>query len=696
VLRPYQFYAVEAIIERVRDSDKNGYIWHTTGSGKTLTSFKASQILMKLPTVDKVVFVVDRKDLDFQTSKEFNSFSDGSVDGTSDTKALVKQFCDDTKLIVTTIQKLNSAISKKQYLSQMEEMREKRVVFIFDECHRSQFGETHKAINRFFEKNQMIGFTGTPIFAQNAVNNQLGKRTTKELFDEVLHKYVITDAIGDDNVLKFSVEYVGRYKQREGSKNAIDIEVEEIDSKELLESDERIDKIVDYIIANHARKTHSQEFNAMLCVGGVAMLIKYYEAFKRKEHRLKVATIFSYQANEAMEFSELESEALAPNKYSREKLDEYITDYNAMFGTKYSTKDSKSFYNYYNELSRRVKNREIDILLVVNMFLTGFDAPRVNTLYVDKSLKYHGLIQAFSRTNRILSEQKSQGNIVCFRNLKASVDEAIALFSNKDAKEIILMKPFEDYIKEFNQAYNSKLLAITPTVDSVSDLVDEEEQLKFVQAFRALMRLKNILVGFSDFDFELLEMGEQEFEDYKSKYLDLYDAIKSDRAKEKVSILEDVDFELELIHKDEINVNYILKLLGKLVEADEEDKKSQKENIMNIINSNTSLRSKRELIEKFIDENMLMIDDASAVLEEFEKFWDVEQERGFNRLCSENGLKDDEVKRVISSYIYDGKKPLREDIVACLMVKPKIRERKRVIADVTVEILGYIERFLDV
>jgi type I restriction enzyme R subunit len=440
VLRPYQFHAVEAIIDRVSNSNKNGYIWHTTGSGKTLTSFKTAQILMKLPKVHKVVFVVDRKDLDYQTTKEFNSFSDGSVDGTDNTKALVKQFSDDTKLIVTTIQKLNTAISKKQYLSQMEELKDKHIVFIFDECHRSQFGETHLAITKFFTKNQMIGFTGTPIFAENASNNALGKRTTKELFDDALHKYVITDAINDDNVLKFSIEYVGRYKEKEGSQTYKDIEVEAIDTKELLESEKRIEEIVDYIIANHDRKTHSKDFTAMMCVSSVPMLIKYYELFKSKKHNLKIATIFSYSANEEdqdatgeinldeSDGAHVDEEHI--NKHSREKLDEFIEDYNGIFGCKYSTKDSQSFYNYYNDISKRVKQKEIDILLVVNMFLTGFDSKTLNTLYVDKNLKYHGLIQAFSRTNRILNEQKSQGNIICFRNLKKHTDDAIALFSN--------------------------------------------------------------------------------------------------------------------------------------------------------------------------------------------------------------------------------------------------------------------------
>jgi len=438
----------------------------------------------------------------------------------------------------------------------------------------------------------------------------------------------------------------------------------------------------------------------MMCVSSVEMLIKYYEMFKRKEHKLKIATIFSYTANEedkdADGIIELDGEAKEVTPHSREKLDEYIEDYNKMFGTKYSTKDSQSFYNYYNELSKRVKNREIDILLVVNMFLTGFDAKSLNTLYVDKNLKYHGLIQAFSRTNRILNEQKSQGNIVCFRNLKPNTDDAIALFSNKEAKDIILMKPYEEYVSEFNEAYREKLLAIAPTVESVDELADEEAQFIFVQAFRALMRLKNILTGFSDFGFDDLEMSAQEFEDYKSKYLDLYDSIKSNRESEKVSILEDVDFELELIQVDEINVNYILTLLAKLKDAKEEDKKAQREHIENIINGDASLRSKRELIEKFINENLMGIEDSELVAEEFEKFWEVEREKGFEELCSEENLKRDEVEKVISNYIYDERSPLKKDIENTLQVRPKLLERRKVIPRVRDKILDYVGKFMDV
>lgn len=709
VLRPYQFWAVEAIIERVRDTNKNGYIWHTTGSGKTLTSFKTAQILMKLPNVYKVVFVVDRKDLDYQTTKEFNSFSDGSVDGTDNTKTLVKQFSDDTKLIVTTIQKLNTAISKKQYLEKMEKIKDKNIVFIFDECHRSQFGETHLNITRFFTNNQMIGFTGTPIFVDNATGNKLGKRTTKELFEDCLHKYVITDAINDDNVLKFSVEYIGRYKEKSGSATNIDIEVEAIDTKELLESQERLEKIVDYILANHGRKTHSKEFTAMMCVSGVDMLIKYYEAFKSRNHNLKIATIFSYGANEddkdatgIIDLEESEGAFIDEehiNKHSREKLDEFIEDYNKMFGCKYSTKDSQSFYNYYNDISKRVKQKEIDILLVVNMFLTGFDSKTLNTLYVDKNLKYHGLIQAFSRTNRILNEQKSQGNIVCFRNLKQATDDAIALFSNKDAKEIILMEPYDDYVQKFNEKYDA-LKIIVPTVNSVNELDNEDKKLEFVKAFRELLKLKNILEGFTDFKWSDLSMNEQEFEDYKSKYLDLYEQIKNTIGKregtEKVSILEDVDFELELIHKDEINVTYILKLLSAYKETEDEDVRTkQKENISNILNNNPQLRSKRELIERFINDNLLKIENNDDIEQEFEKFWDVEKEKAFNELCIEENLDNIELKKVIDTYLYDERIPLANDVAKTLKEKPKFLERKKIIPRVLDKIVGFVEKFYE-
>ena len=710
VLRPYQYYAAEALIDRVKNSNKNGYIWHTTGSGKTLTSFKASQILMNLPQVKKVVFVVDRKDLDYQTTKEFNSFSKGSIDGTDNTKALVNQFSDETKLIVTTIQKLNTAISKKQYLSKMEKLQNERIVFIFDECHRSQFGETHNRIKAFFHNIQMFGFTGTPIFADNAVKNELGKRTTAELFGDCLHKYVITDAIRDENVLKFSIEYVGRYKQKEGRETNIDIEVEDIDTKELMEDRSRLNKISDYILAHHNRKTHSREFTGMFCVSSVDTLIKYYDLFQQKkeagEHNLRIATIFSYVSNEddadANGFLPEELSVVEEPKvlfglqaHSREKLDEFIGHYNQMFGTKFSTKDSESFYNYYNDISKKVKERKIDILLVVNMFLTGFDSPTLNTLYVDKNLKYHGLIQAYSRTNRILNEQKSQGNIVVFRNLKNATDEAITLFSNKEAIEVIIMKPYEDYVKKFNEAF-IELLQIAPTVNSVNNLVSENDELEFIKAFRELMRIKNILTAFADFKWEDLAMNEQLFEDYKSKYLDLYDKVKSDHQKEKVSILEDVDFELELIHRDEINVNYIIQLLIKLKSKVQADVSQTEKEIFNLLNNEAHLRSKRELIERFIKENLPVIEDTDDIPQEFEKFWSAEQQKAFNQLVKEESLSPEKTEKIIEDYLFAEREPMRDEILELIEGdKPTILERKKIGDRILSKILSFVDTFIN-
>ncbi|PKR81772.1 deoxyribonuclease HsdR [Brumimicrobium salinarum] len=709
VLRPYQYYAVEAIVDKVKNSTNGGYIWHTTGSGKTLTSFKASQIIMNLPQVKKVVFVVDRKDLDYQTTKEFNSFSKGSIDGTDNTKALVKQFSDDTKLIVTTIQKLNTAISKKRYLNKMEKLQDERIVFIFDECHRSQFGDTHNRIKAFFRNIQMFGFTGTPILAENAIKNELGKRTTQELFGKALHKYVITDAIKDGNVLKFAVEYVGKYKRKE-SATEIDIEVEDIDTKELMDSPSRLNKIVDYIIANHNRKTHNKQFTAMFCTSSVASLIKYYDLFQKKkeagEHDLKVATIFSYVANEddadANGFipeensgDDIDSNINSLTVHTREKLDQYIDDYNTMFGTKFSTKDSTSFYNYYNDISKKVKARKIDILLVVNMFLTGFDSKPLNTLYVDKNLKYHGLIQAYSRTNRILNEQKSQGNIVVFRNLKPVTDEAITLFSNKDAIAEIIMEPYEDYVQKFNTAY-IELLKIVPTVNSVNDLVSEEDELKFIKAFRVLMRLKNTISTFSDFNWNDLAMSEQSFEDYKSKYLDLHFKVKGDNQKEKVSILDDVDFELELIRKDEINVSYILKLLAELKETNEGEKEGKEKEIVDLIAGETNLRSKRTLIEKFIRENLPNIEETENIPTEFDKFWGEEEKKAFNKLTKEENLSPEATQKLIERYLYAEREPLRDDVLALIQgEKPSVLHRRKVGDKILSKIIGFVETFIN-
>lgn len=708
VLRPYQYYAVEALVDRVMHSRKNGYIWHTTGSGKTLTSFKASQVLMGMPKVKKVVFVVDRRDLDYQTNKEFNAFSKGCVDGTDNTRQLVRQFSDDTKLIVTTIQKLNAAISKKYFLQTMEKVRDERIVFIFDECHRSQFGETHGRITKFFRNIQMFGFTGTPIFADNAVKNEQGKRTTKDLFGECLHKYVITDAIRDENVLKFSVEYVGKYRDRE-SANDIDIQVEAIDVEELLESEDCLEKITDYILAYHNKKTHNKTFTAMFAVSSVKTLIRYYEVLKRKKnegkHDLRIATIFSYTQNEddadANGFipEELpmaaEPELRYANAHTRERLDEFIEDYNQMFGSAYSTNDSQSFYNYYNDISKKVKERKIDILLVVNMFLTGFDSPALNTLYVDKNLRYHGLIQSFSRTNRIINELKSQGNIVAFRNLKANTDEAITLFSNKEAIEEIIMQPYDDYVKAFNQAYKH-LLSLTPTVDSVNDLETEDDELEFIKAFRNLMRVRNILTSFSDFNWGDVYMAEQEFEDYKSKYLDLHDKVKSSHEVEKVSILNDVDFELELIHRDEINVTYIIQLLIKLKANQKKEAEQVEKEIQNLLNTETQLRSKKELIEKFIRENLVGIDNTDDIPQEFEKYWNLEQDKAFLKLVADEKLSRERTQALIEHFIYAEKAPMRDEILELLEGdKPTLLQRRPVGDRILKKIVDFVETFIN-
>jgi len=704
VLRPYQYYAAEAIIERVENTNKNGYIWHTTGSGKTLTSFKAAQIIMDLPKVHKVVFVVDRKDLDYQTTKEFNSFSNGSVDGTDNTGALVKQFADSTKLIVTTIQKLNNAITRERHLTVMDKMKDKHIVFIFDECHRSQFGETHLNITKFFENNQMFGFTGTPIFAQNAMGEKIAKRTTAELFDKCLHKYVISDAIADDNVLGFSVEYIGRYKEREGARNNIDIEVENIDVKELLDSESRIEKIVDYIIVNHDRKTHAQEFNGMFAVSSIEILTKYYELFRAKKeqgkHNLKVATIFSYSANEddsdANGIYESQDNLVDEkniNQHSRDKLESYISDYNKMFNSAFTTKDSQSFYNYNNDISKRVKNRDIDILLVVNMFLTGFDAPTLNTMYVDKNLKYHGLIQAFSRTNRILNEKKSHGNIMCFRNLKSNTDDAISLYSNKDNKDEILVKPYDEYVKLFNEAF-LELFKIAPSMNAIDGLLEENQKLLFIKTFREVMRVKNVLTGFVEFSFDDISMTEQQFEDYQSKYLDMYESIKHNQTDEKVSILADVDFETELLARDIINVEYILRLLRHYRDASPEKHESIKKQIINTIGGQENLRSKRELIEKFIDTQLMNI-DSDEIESEYDNFIEKEKLNELTNLCKEENLKEAALRNVIETYIYDLKEPLSDDIRDALVIRPKLLESKGIILRIKEKVLSYVDKFYE-
>ena len=716
VLRPYQFYATEALVDRVKNSNDNAYIWHTTGSGKTLTSFKASQIIQRMPKVHKVVFVVDRKDLDYQTAREFNGFAKGSVDATTDTRNLVKQLNDDSiKLVLTTIQKLNNAVVKEHYLNKVTHLQDKKFVFIFDECHRSQFGETHQNIKSFFRNAQMFGFTGTPIFADNAAGSIGNQKTTADLFGECLHKYVIVDAIKDDNVLRFAVEYVGKYTRKNSANeldiatdNEIDVKVEGIDTKALLDSPQRLEKITDYILAHHAPKTKRPDFTGMFCVNSVQTLIKYYELFKQKQagmaNPLKIATIFSYAANEEDPNANGLINGLIPeenpmpegavNPYSRDKLDEFIADYNVMFGTKYSTQDSQTYYNYYQDIAKRVRTGQVDILLVVNMFLTGFDSPRLNTLYVDKNLKFHGLVQAFSRTNRILNDKKSQGNIVCFRNLKEATDEAIALFSNKDARETVLIEPYEDYVKKFNDA-TIELLKITPTVKSVDALPDENAELAFVIRFRELLRLKNILTTFADFNEADLALEPQRFDDYKSKYLDMHDKVKLQSEGEKASVLDDIDFELSLIHRDEINVAYILNLLMTLSKLNPEDAKKRQKEIIDLVAGEVQLRSKRALIEEFIEENLPKLKPTDNVITEFETYWSKHKQTAFDQLCADENIKPDQLEKLLQTYEFASRLPRDQEVVNALGFKPMILERKSILERVAVKIQTFIDTFIE-
>lgn len=710
VLRPYQFYAVEAIIDRVKNSNKNGYIWHTTGSGKTLTSFKASQILTHNPKIKKVVFVVDRQDLDDQTVREFRAFDKDSIDGTENTKMLITQFLDNSRpLLVTTIQKLNTAISKAKFRKQIEALKDEKMVFIFDECHRSQFGETHKRIVNFFTNHQLFGFTGTPIFVKNALSKKSVKQTTANLFDECLHKYVITDAIRDENVLKFSIEYYNVFKSKE---QVLDIKVEDINTQEVYESDDYINAITNYILANHHRKTHHRAFTAMFCVSSVAILIKYYDLLKAKkeagEHLLNIAAIFSYAPNpedaaangEILEedFPDMmmaaESGATYGNIPHKDKLDQYIADYNQQFGSKHSAKDGHTFLSYKKDISKRVKNKQIDILLVVNMFLTGFDSKSLNTLYVDKNLNYHGLIQAFSRTNRILNEKKSQGNILAFRNLKENTDDAIALFSDKNAKETITIDPYEEQLKKFNTAYK-QLMNIAPTVDSVNDLETEDDELAFAKAFREIMRLKNILSSFVEFTFDDTAMQEQEFADYSSKYLDLYDKIKTNHQKESISILNEIDFELELIHRDEINVAYIMKLLAQLKDAQPKDQAKQKKQIIELIAGESELRSKRVLIEKFIQDNLPKIKDGDHIEANFKNYWQEETKKALQELSTTEALNQDRVEEIINDFLFTGRMATEDEVIEALEKQPSVLQRESISIRITQKIKDFVKTFIN-
>ncbi len=695
VLRPYQYYAVKTIEKRVLESDKNGYIWHTTGSGKTLTSYKTSQILSRIPEIKKVLFVVDRKDLDIQTTKEFNSFSEGSVDGTNNTRNLVNQLADkNRKLIVTTIQKLDIAISKEHFLTQFDYLQDEKVVIIFDECHRSQFGRTHAGIKTFFKKAQLFGFTGTPIFADNNV----GGVTTKDVFGDCLHKYIITNAISDNNVLGFAVEYVGKYTQKESDTVEADIFadalVEGIDTKEILESDARLEKITDYVLSDWKRKTKNGKFNAIFATPSIEVLKKYYTLFKNKKPEdFRLATIFTFQANEdesgdMLDFDVFGDENGVINQSSRDFLEECIKEYNNLYSTNYST---ERFYDYYRDLQARIKSKEVDLVLVVNMFLTGFDSERLNTLYVDKNLRYHGLIQAYSRTNRLLNSDKPHGNIISFRNLKKATDTALALFGDENAKEVVFRKPYDVQKKDFE----SKLLELrqqVPTVSTIDDLQGEEEKASFVKTFRDLLRIKSSLETFAEFNFDDLGISEQEFYDYQSKYLDIYEERKN-TALEKESILDQIDFELELTIRDIINFDYIIQLIAGLKNISSDTVREKKtDEILKIFDRDVKLRKKKDLIKRFLDQNLPTIDKAENVEQAFSEFWSSERSKELKQLSEKENIPTEKIENLIGEYIYSQKLPREQDIADLLPEQPRILERKGIID----RIKSAIENIVDI
>ena len=603
VLRPYQFYAVEKILDRVVNSNDNGYIWHTTGAGKTLTSFKAAQLVAELSDIDKVMFVVDRHDLDTQTQAEYEAFEPGAVDSTDNTDELVKRLHSNSKIIITTIQKLNAAVTKQWYSSRIEEIRHSRIVMIFDECHRSHFGDCHKNIVKFFDNTQMFGFTGTPIFVENAVEGH----TTKEIFGNNLHKYLIKDAIADENVLGFLVEY---YHGNADVDNA---------------DQNRMTEIAKFILNNFNKSTFDGEFDALFAVQSVPMLIRYYKLFKSLNPKIRIGAVFTYAANSSQDDALTGMNTggyVSDSTGEADELQAIMDDYNDMFGTSFTT---ENFRAYYDDINLRMKKKKadmksLDLCLVVGMFLTGFDSKKLNTLYVDKNMDYHGLLQAFSRTNRVLNEKKRFGKIVCFRDLKSKVDASIKLFSNSNNLEDIIRPPFNEVKKNY-QELTTSFLEQYPTPSSIDLLQSERDKTQFILAFRDVIKKHAEIQIYDEFEEDATDLGmsEQQFMDFRSKYLDIYDAVDGGRkpsGKDSTpdedaeptetstdSVIGDIDFCLELLHSDIINVTYILELIADL-NPYSEDYQEKRTHIIDTMIKDAELRSKAKLIDDFIQQNV--------------------------------------------------------------------------------------------
>lgn len=708
VMRPYQIAATERIIQRINVAHNykfygsirgGGYIWHTTGSGKTLTSFKTAQLASGLPYIDKVLFVVDRKDLDYQTMKEYNRFEEGAADGNSSTAVLQRQLENrdknggyhDYRIIVTTIQKLSIFVQKNKN----HPVFQQRVVIIFDECHRSNFGEMHTAITKNFKKYHLFGFTGTPIFAQNAgTGGDMRLKTTQQAFGDKLHTYTIVDAINDENVLPFRIDYVNTIKEKTG---IADEQISAIDREKAMASPERVSQVVKYIIDHFDQKTkrssyysfrvlddihkvasakkgasvseHKTEqklngFNAMFAVASIPMAKAYYNEFKKQQadlpesQRLKIATIYSYSANEedidGILAEENPESTTQLDQQSRDFLEGAIKDYNQMFATNYDTSGDK-FQNYYKDLSLRMKNRQVDLLIVVNMFLTGFDATTLNTLFVDKNLKQHGLIQAFSRTNRILNSVKTFGNIVCFRDLQQATDDAIALFGDKDASSIVVLKDFWSYYNGYDNKDGKHCYGYSELVDQLKSefpegqpVMGEDAEKRFVALFGSLLKSINILSTFDQYEGRE-ELSDRQLQDYQSHYLDLRDKWRRRKPGDKENINDDLIFETELIRQVEINIDYILLLVQKYHDTNCTDKEILV-NISKAIGSSLQLRSKKELIESFISSVNADTDVDSGWREYVQR----RKAEDLNEIIESEHLKPEETEKFIESSFRDG------------------------------------------
>ncbi len=668
VLRPYQIVATERVLQKIVMSENQstlgtieagGYVWHTTGSGKTLTSFKTAQLACKIPSIEKVIFVVDRKDLDYQTMKEYDRFEKGSANSNVSTNILKKQLEDPhAKIIITTIQKLSKFIAQNP----KHAVHDKRVVLIFDECHRSQFGEMHTSIKKAFSKYNLFGFTGTPIFASNSSSgNNPQLRTTEQAFGVKLHTYTIVDAITDRNVLPFRVDYVNTIKLPE---IMVDAEVSAIDTEKALLAPERINKIASYILEHFSQKTRRNEsyklknrrvagFNSLMATASIEAAKRYYLAFKTlqadtpEELKLKIGIIYSYAQNEdepdgLLPEEEFEAEKL--DESSRDFLEAALNDYNQIFATNWNT-SGESFQSYYKDLAGRLKNREIDLVIVVNMFLTGFDSTTLNTLWVDKNLRLHGLLQAFSRTNRILNSVKTYGNIVCFRDLEKATNESISLFGNKDAGGIVLLKPYREYYNEY-----SRLIAELTSQFSPGDIpASEKDQKEFVNLYNKILRLQNILKSFDDFNGNEL-LPERTFQDYQSTYLEVYSKLKNVVNGDKESIIDDLVFEIELVKQIEINVDFILILIRKLLGASASQDKEIKSQISKTVLASYSLRSKKDLIERFVDS----INNDSDVEGDWRKFISEQKKSELDQIIAEENLNPIETEEFISKAFEDG------------------------------------------